>query len=179
MRSSTLTLSLTTIMLFASHTLADSRIEVALQAPLDDERGYCLDIFGFQFMASVDRGLQAHTCWSYRGGVGVDQWFDAERIENNQFMMPHFKVCMDAGDLSPGSPLALRKCDQSIGQAFTLTEEGRLVASEKPELCVTVADVTPGTGGGNPPHVMRPVSLQPCSTEHSDFQLWRTRENNS
>ncbi|MDA0801865.1 MAG: hypothetical protein O2883_08355 [Proteobacteria bacterium] len=59
--------------------------EIQLMNKLDDQRGYCIDIRGHKERAKVQRGLQAHTCYSYQGQIGVDQAFDASLVATGKF----------------------------------------------------------------------------------------------
>ena len=62
-------------------THAATLVEVMLVDKLDEPRGFCLDIVGSQRKATPERGLQAHTCYSYQGKIAVDQGFDGERLK--------------------------------------------------------------------------------------------------
>jgi len=44
---------------------ADDGVEVYLLNKLDDTKGFCIDIRGHKLKAKIDKGLQAHTCYSY------------------------------------------------------------------------------------------------------------------
>ena len=66
--------------LFGQTAWGDNLAEVQLVSKLDDLRGYCIDIRGHKERAKVQRGLQAHTCYSYQGQIGVDQAFDTSLI---------------------------------------------------------------------------------------------------
>ena len=46
---------------------------------MDDDRGFSADIKGHKSKAKVNRGLQAHTCYSYQGEVAVDQGFNSSK----------------------------------------------------------------------------------------------------
>ena len=48
-------------------------VEIHLLDNLDDERGFCIDIKGHKSRASIEKGLQAHTCYSYQGHISIDQ----------------------------------------------------------------------------------------------------------
>jgi hypothetical protein len=52
-------------------------VEIYSLNQMDDNRGFCIDIRGHKSKAKVNRGLQAHTCYSYQGEVAVDQGFDS------------------------------------------------------------------------------------------------------
>ena len=60
-------------LLLLSGPVAAELVEIHLIDLLDEDRGYCLDIKGFKSKAKIDRGLQAHTCYSYQGNIAVDQ----------------------------------------------------------------------------------------------------------
>lgn len=60
-----------------------------LSSNLDEARGYCLDIAGGKGAnAPLDKGLQAHTCYHYTGGILEDQGFDAALISEGEFRIP-------------------------------------------------------------------------------------------
>ena len=59
--------------------------EIQLMNKLDDQRGYCIDIRGHKERAKVQRGLQAHTCYSYQGRIGVDQAFYTSLLAIGKF----------------------------------------------------------------------------------------------
>ena len=48
-------------------------VEIYSINQMDDDRGFCIDIRGHKSKAKVNRGLQAHTCYSYQGEVAIDQ----------------------------------------------------------------------------------------------------------
>ena len=87
---------------------------------LDDQRGYCIDIRGHKERAKVQRGLQAHTCYSYQGQIGVDQAFDTSLVATGRFYLPAFEVCMEAENSSQGSHLILTRCANQDLQKFDL-----------------------------------------------------------
>ena len=139
---------------------------------LDEPRGYCLDIAGGKGKrAPLDRGLQAHTCYNYTGGILEDQGFDAALISKGQFRIIYFNVCMAVPSIKKGAAISLGACVDT--QKFALTTDGRLVAMANPELCVTVSNTQKREGrGGSPVHVMRPLSLQPCDDAKKAYQTW-------
>ena len=68
-------------------------VEIHLLDNLDDERGFCIDIKGHKSRASIDKGLQAHTCYSYQGQISIDQGFkkqsltkEIENLKSQAFM---------------------------------------------------------------------------------------------
>lgn len=56
----------------------------------------CLDILVYKQRAKLDRGLQGHGCYSYQGGIAVDQGFDRDHIKAGRFHVPGLAVCMTA-----------------------------------------------------------------------------------
>jgi|GEM_PF-5292912 len=82
------------ISLSTGHAM-EELVEVRLVDDVDQSRGYCPDIAGRRGTdAPLDKGLQAHTCYDYTGGLLEDQSFDATLIEQGQFRIPYFDVCM-------------------------------------------------------------------------------------
>ena len=156
--------------------LAGKTVEVLLVDRLDDQRGFCLDIRGYKQRARVDRGLQAHSCYSYQGQLGVDQGFDSDGIKAGRFYMPGFDVCMTAQGAQAGARLGLAKCDGSPQQGFSMTAKGEIVAKSTPKLCVTVAGgESRQGGGGRPVHLIRGLTLEACDEGRAKYQRWRVR----
>lgn len=161
-------------MVSAQAEVAENTVEVMLVNPLDDERGYCLDIAGGQGKnAPVEKGLQAHTCYNYTGSILEDQGFDKALINSGQLYIPYFNVCMSASSLNVGEAMTLSQCSDQDTQKFELNTSGQLVSIVNPQLCVTVSKTEKKEGrGGSPVHVMRPVSLQMCESTNNAYQIW-------
>lgn len=161
---------------FTSHAADESIAEIMLASKLDESRGYCIDIAGGQGAnAPIERGLQAHTCYNYTGGILEDQGFDVALLAENQFRITYFDVCMTASSVEQGATLGLKPCDGSKEQSFSLTAQGNIVSQSEPSLCVTVNSTEKKEGrGGSPAHVMRPISLELCEADSSDYQIWMT-----
>jgi len=153
---------------------AENLVEVMLEDKLDEDRGYCLDIAGGQGKnAPLDRGLQAHTCYHYTGGILEDQGFDEALLRDGQFRIPYFDVCMAVPSIEAGAAIILSECADSATQKFTLQMNGQLVTQTEPGLCVTVSATEKREGrGGSPVHVMRPLALQPCQEANKAYQTW-------
>lgn len=160
-----------------SSTPGAQTVEIRLIDNVDEARGYCLDIAGGKGEgASVESGLQAHTCYDYTGSLLVDQSFDAALLASTgEFKIPHFNVCMTASATQAGATLQLAACESKDTQLFTLKPDGQLVLKSNETLCVTVNSTEKKEGkGGDPVHVMRPVSLEACSAENAVYQSWKT-----
>ena len=151
-----------------------SIVEIYLLDPLEDSRNFCVDIVGSKANADTQRGLQAHTCYSYQGEISVDQGFDKNRISEDEFFMPSFEVCMTFN--SSDNDLALGICNGSELQKFTFLTNGNIVINSDPSLCVTVDqnDAREG-GGGNPVHLIRELKIEECRESLSMYQSWGIR----
>jgi len=149
-------------------------VEIYLLDPLEDSRNFCVDIVGSKANADTQRGLQAHTCYSYQGEISVDQGFDKNRISEQEFFMPSFEVCMTFN--SSDNDLALGICNGSELQKFTFLTNGNIVINSDPSLCVTVDqnDAREG-GGGNPVHLIRELKIEECRESLSMYQSWGIR----
>lgn len=154
----------------------ERRVEIVLSAALDEPRGYCLDIVGHQTRAQPSRGIHAHTCYSYQGRIATDQAFDAEELSRGVMKLPDWDVCVTATTATSGGRPGLVACADREDQRFLFRANGTIAPGSAPDLCLTVDSGTsrPG-GGGNPPHVIRSLSLERCSAENVDVQRWRTR----
>jgi len=150
-------------------------VEVYLLNNLNDSRGYCVDVMGYKNDADVDRGLQTHTCYSYQSDISVDQGFDKAKINENEFYLSHFKVCMQAQKIEQSSRLELTNCDKNEKQKFILQNDGRIQPMSDLNLCLTVSESYREGSGGNPVHLIRDLSLQLCNDALSSFQKWSVR----
>ena len=112
-------------------------VEIYSLNQMDDDRGFCIDIRGHKSKAKVNRGLQAHTCYSYQGEVSVDQGFDTSKLMENQFHLPAFNVCMEAESVTASATLQLTKCRDGQLQRFDWDKEGRIHLMDDENLCLT------------------------------------------
>jgi hypothetical protein len=159
-----------------SETMGDT-VEVYLLNQLDDYRGYCIDIKGYKSKAKINRGLQAHTCYSYQGEIAVDQGLDALKLKKNKFFLPAFDVCMEAASAAVSANIRLSHCRDGKFQEFELDEKGRIHLISNLKLCLTVAQgQSKKGGGGSPVHLMRNLTLELCSDTLNHFQIWDVRK---
>ena len=155
---------------------ASELVEVNLVNQIDEQRGYCIDIKGYKLRAEVNRGIQAHTCYSYQGQIAVDQGFDRKKIINNQFFFPGFNVCMEASSIAASGKLLLKDCNLRDVQKFMLMNDGRISLVSNKKLCLTVSQgESRKGGGGSPAHLIRSVLFQPCSDKLMNYQKWNIR----
>ena len=150
--------------------------EIYLLEQLNENRGYCIDIKGSKLNADPDNGLQAHTCYSYEGEVSVDQGFDNVKIDEDEFYMPFFNVCMEAENTSASSKLNLKACNKNEKQKFKFNNKAEIVLNDNNNLCLTVSENSREGGGGTPTHLIRDLILDNCSTDISTRQRWGLRK---
>ena len=101
-------------LLLITSSQSDDNVEIYLLNQLDDPRGFCIDIKGHKLKAKINRGLQAHTCYSYQGEISPDQGFNSLKLTKNQFFLPSFNVCMEASSLTPSINLRLRTLYENL-----------------------------------------------------------------
>ena len=151
-------------------------VEVYLINQIDEQRGYCIDIKGYKLRAKVNRGIHAHTCYSYQGEIAVDQGFDKKRIMNNEFFLSKFNVCVEASSIVAPGTLSLKDCNLGDAQKFTLMTNGRVSLISNKKLCLTASQgESRKGGGGSPVHLIRNLSFRLCSDKLMDYQRWGIR----
>ena len=151
-------------------------VEIYSLNQMDEDRGFCIDIRGHKSKAKVNRGLQAHTCYSYQGEVAVDQGFDSNKLIENKFHLPAFDVCMEAASVAASASLQLSKCRDGQLQRFDWDKEGRIHLMDDENLCLTVAQgESRKGGGGSPVHLIRNLSMETCGDTLKPFQRWGMR----
>ncbi len=156
--------------------VSNETVEVFLLDKLDEARGFCLDIKGYKSNASIDKGLQAHTCYSYQGEVSVDQGFDIYRLNEKEFFMPDFNVCMEAESFGESSSLILKSCAKNELQKFILNDDGKIYLEGNKNLCLTISQEKSSEGGGGiPVHLIRNISMENCDESLSLYQAWGKR----
>ena len=144
---------------------------------LDEPRGYCIDIKGHKSKAKVDRGLQAHTCYSYQGNIAVDQGFDYVKLSRNEFYLPAFNVCMEAASFTSSSKIGLGDCKNKNLQKFEWDKKNRIRLTGGQDFCVTISQgQSRNGGGGSPVHKIKNLSLEICSDQLESYQTWGIRK---
>ena len=104
--------------------------------------------------------------------------FDYDKINDNQFYIPFFKVCMEVEKIEKSSILFLNKCDKNQKQQFVFQVDGKIQPLSNLDLCLTVSENFREGGGGNPVHLIRDLSIQLCEDKLSSQQKWGIRQNN-
>jgi hypothetical protein len=164
-------------LLLIAPSQADDSVEIYLLNQLDDSRGFCIDIKGHKLKAQINKGLQAHTCYSYQGEISPDQGFNSRKLIKNQFILTSFNVCMEASSLTPSANLKLRKCDRNKLQNFEWSNKNKIHLIVNKKLCLTVDQGrSKKGGGGSPVHLMRNLSLELCAESLNPYQTWSIRK---
>lgn len=157
---------------------AQTPAEVKLVAPLDEDRGWCLDLRGSRSNAAPIGGVHGHTCYTYQGnGVALDQGFIIESIQDdNEFRMSGFpNLCMTIYEPKAGSFVSIETCDGRATQDFVMDAGGLVISQLQPDLCLTLDSVVLPGGGGNPLHIMRDVTFEECGSVATELQSWEFR----
>ena len=148
-------------------------VEIYLLDNLDDERGFCIDIKGHKSRAKIERGIQAHTCYSYQGQISVDQGFKKQSLTNSIFYIPGFSVCMKVKSAHFEYEVVLGKCDNMNLDSFTFSENNEIHLIQDKSYCLTVVENSLRKGkGGSPIHKMRDIELQKCNKNIHHLQRW-------
>ncbi len=138
-------------------------------APLDEPRGYCLDIPGHLEGVQVESPMQAHTC--KHGLWNEDGRFDVAALGDGELRMPHYELCLQAESTSIGARLLLAECTGAELQTWTLQDSGQIALEAFPQKCITVED-GPGRDAGGPQYRMKGVGLDACGEQASERQRW-------
>ena len=154
-----------------AETTKDGGVFLRVIAPLDEARGYCLDIPGHMAGVRLDLPLQAHTC--KHGIWNQDGRFDAVSLMNGMLQMPQYDLCLQAEDNSIGARLILADCTQTKLQTWKLQDSGEITLESILEMCITI-DNGPGKDAGGPRYLMNGISLDTCAPNASDRQQWTT-----
>lgn len=163
---------------FAFSVNADTLAELKLIAPLEEDRGWCLDLRGRLRNAAPIGGVHGHTCDSYSGnGLAIDQAFSVEDIqEKNEFRLVAFEdKCLTIYEPKEGSFVSLETCDGRVTQDLVMNDDGQIFPEEMSELCLTAGPIVIPGGGGTPLHLMRDISFEECDSEVNERQLWELR----
>lgn len=169
----------TTVIMSLSSIAHAEKVEITLVDNLDgDLNSYCLDILGSQSRAKPEEGMQAHTCYSYQGDLGIDQIFETERFDDSVLYMPEFDVCATISGSEAGATVGLANCDGREAQKIVLTDTGKLSPAAATDMCLTAGEETRLGRGGTSRHQIKLLTLQACSDNLKDFQTWRARSEN-
>lgn len=151
-------------------------VELILKDKLDSKLShYCVDIKGGGPNVNPADGLQAHTCFSYRGAIRPDQAIDPDMFADGRLKFVAFDVCAAVANPDIDSEIDLQVCDNSAAQRFIKSVHGTISPVEAPNLCFTVGQDTRAGRGGTSPHQIKSLTLQPCNAASTSRQEWRIR----
>ena len=154
-----------------SEQVNEQSLFLRLIAPLDEARGYCLDIPGHMSSVRLESPLQAHTCkhriWNQDGR------FDISALENGVIRMPYYELCLQAENASIGARLFLAECTGAGLQTWRLQDSGEIALEAFPGMCITVEE-GPGRNAGGPQYLMKGAGLDTCAQQSVDRQRWTT-----
>lgn len=162
--------------------------ELKLLSPLDETRGWCVDLFAHRKGANPLGGFQGHNCFMYMGdGPTEDQGFDVAKTKQGTFHLVYWDVCMTMHEPVAGAFVASEKCTGEPAQQFEFAKDGRVIPTAVPDLCLTLGRRSvPGGGrlapvGTRPPesndkiHLIRRLTFEACSDDKADLQQWGLR----
>ena len=154
-------------------------VELFLLSPIDAILNhYCIDVNGPPTGMQLTTPLQVHTCYSYQGDLSVDQTMDSVDIANGKIRILEVDMCAQLDGGEPGDTITLTECMDIEEQSFSLEDNGHIIATLHPELCLT-AGPTSWLGGpaGGPynENQARTLTLQRCGQEANIYQRWGTR----
>lgn len=159
-----------------SNSKNNSKVEISLANNLDESRGFCIDIRGYKHKAKIEKGLQAHTCYSYQGELAVDQAFESSKLKEGIFYISKFSSCMSAVNLKKKLTLKLQTCNESINQVFKFKKDKTIRPQINKNFCITVSQNNSiKGGGGRPVHLKRKLYLSKCDINLNDYQNWIAR----
>lgn len=154
--------------LHASGQAAADELFLRLQAPLDEPRGFCLDIPGHRGGVRLERPLHAHSCkhfiW-HRDGI-----FDTASFERGALRMPEYDRCVEASSAGAGATVGLKDCNAAELQTWRRNASGEIVSGAAPGLCLTAGPGPSRPAGAD--HIVRTVRLTPCAAETAERQRW-------
>ena len=165
------------IIAFMHSVNALTKAEIKLIDPLEEERGWCVDLFAHLTGGLPIGGFQGHNCFLYMGnGPTEDQGFDSEFfVSNNELRLWYFDLCMTLNDPNPGSFVATEPCVGAATQKFEWKAEGEIVPLAAPDLCLTLGSRAVTGGGGDPIHLIKRLSFKSCDLEIAVRQRWEWR----
>lgn len=151
-------------------------VEMVLKDKLDGNlSGYCIDIVGGGPNIDPANGLQAHTCYSYRGSLGSDQVVDPVLLSEGTIKIAAFDVCATIPSADVGTRIGLEACNGGAAQDFIMAENGVISPARNPAMCFTAGEETTFGRNGTSPHQIKSLTLEACDPELAQRQEWRTR----
>jgi acetyl esterase len=139
--------------------------------PLDEPRGYCLDIAGVGATLNLDQPLRVHTC-KY-GEPLEDQQF--ERTREGAIKASMYNRCLAVAALEIGAELFVRACTDAPTQRWSMSW-GRISPSSRADLCLEAGDAAQPANAPlltTPVYRRRDLTLQRCDDSREARQTFR------
>jgi hypothetical protein len=150
---------------------ADKASFLRAALPLDEPRHLCVDTRGFGDTPKTDESLWVHTCKD--GMWNLDMRF-AWSAAGTELIMPQYEICLAAISPLEGTEITLKNCGAL--ETKWVWENARLKLGQDPNLCLTIvkgrSEMTPGGRKFPPKYRWRGLSLEPCTAEAIERQLW-------
>jgi hypothetical protein len=145
-----------------------------LAADLDEPRGYCFDLSGYDENINWKNPIQTHTC--KHDLTHGDQIIESADItaSGGRLYLPVYDICIQAEHAESGAQLMLSHCADEILQQWQFTEKGLLQPMANPDICVTIGTepTALGTPPGTPQFWHRSLVLDQCDEAIQDLQTW-------
>jgi hypothetical protein len=163
--------------LFLTSAQAQTLAEIKLISPMEENRGWCVDLFAHLTGGITIGGFQGHNCFTYMGnGPTEDQAFIVENLQQkNEIRIAYFDHCMTLHEAKAGSFVAAEVCDERPSQQIELTQSGQIIPKIAPQLCLTLGPIAVPGGGGIPVHLIRKLSFETCDPAIAERQQWELR----
>lgn len=138
---------------------------------------YCIDVNGPPHDMQLDTPLQTHTCYSYKGELTADQAMDTDDIANGKLRLLSVDMCAQLDGHEPGATMTVKECADVEEQGFEFRENGQIVATAYPHLCVAAGPTSSFGGSLDAPNEnqARTLQMHRCDDEAKRYQRWGTR----
>ena len=147
----------------------DGELFVKTVAPLDDPRGFCIDLPGHP-VVNLDEPVQAHTC--KEGYPNGDELFDPDEAGNGRLSMPAVERCLVAVD----GLLMTAPCEDGADREWLFSSGGAIRPSADPSLCITIGEESSEAGYPeevSPAWLHRDITVEPCNWRIGARQQWQ------
>ncbi len=150
---------------------ADEAYFLKAALPLDEPRHLCVDTRGFGDTPKTDESLWVHTCKDGMWNLDMRWTWSAAGTE---LIMPQYELCLAALKPEANTEIWLHTC----GSETTKWEYdgARLIYGLDPSLCLTIvegrSEMTPGGAKFPPRYRWRGLTLEPCTDEAIERQIW-------
>lgn len=140
---------------------------------LDDEyRGYCLDIPGARGRVNRESPVSTGAC-KYLDN-NVDQQFIW--VAPDGLYASEYELCVAVDKIDNGGKLMMQDCANVEVQSWTMSPDGLLSPSSRPDLCVTLAGergISSSPAWLASVYHSRDITLAPCSQDKIALQQFR------